>query len=108
MESALRGAASGETPLEASRETARLRRVCAGGKARMLGVYLREEQGRIGVALREGSCQHINKSALPPATPTAERGRAGGADEPRDILNLILSIIHYKRAPTEPLEKRIR
>ena len=48
------GAASGETPLEASRETARLRRVCAGGKARMLGVYLREEKGRIGVALREG------------------------------------------------------
>ena len=27
--------------------------VC-GGKARMLGVYLREEKGRIGVALREG------------------------------------------------------
>ena len=65
--------------------------VCGGGEGGRAysGVFLREEQGRIGVALREGSCQHINKSALPPATPTAERGRAGGADEPRDILNLI-------------------
>ena len=56
------GAASGETPLEASRETARLRRVCAGGRRACSGSTCGKSKVELASLCGKGSCEHNNKS----------------------------------------------
>jgi len=120
MESALRGAASGETPLEASRRRGRLRglEVCVrwggkGGRA-YSGVFLREEQGRIGVALPgKGSCANTStrvlvRLQLTPAVVSVPPCCARGAPGRGSVLCVLSrptaegrgAEIEYKRAPT--------